>query len=121
MEGKLWAIVLGISLLVLAITGVVVHSDLRLAAADLLGAIVVIAVLVVADRGRTAAIAMPILATTVFIIMAVLAVTSHASHLLVALTLAFGFAFAFMSWTTMSPARSSDRRGARRPPLATRP
>ena len=121
MEGKLWAIVLGVSLLILAIVGVVVHSDLRLAGADLLGAIVVMAVVVLADRGRTAAIAMPILATIAFIVMALLAVTSRASHLLVALTLAFGFAFAFMSWTAMSSSRSGDRRGVRRPPVATRP
>jgi hypothetical protein len=113
MDWKTRAIVLGVSMLVLAVIGLIVHTNLRLVGADVLGAGAVIGVILLANRGGAAAVALPILATVAFLGMALLAVTSHSSPITTALTLAFAFAFAFVSW----PALSSRRR----PEVAGRP
>lgn len=113
MEWKTWAVFLGISMLVLALIGLIVHGDPRLIGADVLGGAAAMAVVLMANRGRTSAIAVPILAAVALLVMALSAVTSHHSPVLTALTLAFAFAFAFVSWTAMSTGRrgpTDDRR-----------
>jgi hypothetical protein len=100
------------SMFALSIGGLIVHSDMRLVAADALGGVAVIAVVLLGNR-RRAVVAVPILATVVLIVMAFLAVTSHRSPVLAALTLAFAFAFMFVSWTSAS--------SHRRPGVAGRP
>jgi hypothetical protein len=102
MEWKVWALVLGLCMLVLAVVGLVVHSDVRLVGADILGAVMAVVVVLLLNQGRAAAVAIPILSAITLFVMAVLAVTSHHSPVLIALTLAFAFAFAFLSWTKMS-------------------
>ena len=116
MGWKAWTIVLGVSMLVLALIGLIVHSDMRLIGADVLGAAAAIGVVLLANRGRTAAVGMPILAGIALVVMALLAVTSHSSPILTALTLAFAFAFAFVSWTAMS--RRRNQTSGRPPQLA---
>ena len=105
MRWKTWAIGLGISMFVLAVIGLVVHSDKRLVIADVLGGVAAIAIVLAASAGRATAVATPIVATVVFFAMALLAVTSHHAPIFTALTLAFAFAFAFVSWTAMSSRR----------------
>lgn len=114
MEWKAYALVIGIGMFVLALIGFIVHSDMRLVGADLLGAVAAIAVLLLANRGRVARVAMTILAAVVLLVMALTAVTTHNSPVTTALTLAFAFAFAFVSWTAMSGPRRADT--ASRPP-----
>ena len=102
-EWKTYALGIGISLFVLALIGLVVHTDMRLVGADLLGAVAAMAVVLLANRGRVARIGMTILATVVLLVMALMAVTApHHSPIFTALTLAFAFAFAFVSWTAVS-------------------
>jgi hypothetical protein len=113
MEWKAWAIVLGVSMLVLALIGVIVHSDMRLVGADLLGAVAVVAIILVANKGRAAKLAVSFLAAIALLVMALLAATSHSSPILTALTLAFAFAFAFVSWTAMSGRRFGAAGGPR--------
>ena len=105
MDWRVWAVVLGVSMAVLALLGVIVHSDMRLIGADLLGALAAIAIVLLANKGRAAKVAMSVLATIALLVMALLAVTSHSSPIITALTLAFAFAFAFVSWTAISSGR----------------
>jgi hypothetical protein len=114
MEWKVWGLVLGLGMLVLAIIGLVVHSDLRVVGADLVGAFVAIIAILLLSRGRAASVGIPIVSAIALFVMAVLAVTSHNSPILVALTLAFGFAFAFLSWTRLTSTRDVGVTG--RPP-----
>jgi hypothetical protein len=114
MEWKPFAFVLGICLFGLAIIGLIVHSDMRLVGADLLGAVAAIAIVLLANRGRVAQVGMLILTAVVLLVMALMAVTSHRSPVLTALTLAFAFAFAFVSWTALSGGPSAG--ATRRPP-----
>jgi len=112
MEWKGLALVLGISMLILAAVGIGVHADMRLVGADILGAAAAIAILFWAGRGRGAGVGVPILAAIALLVMALLTVTSHRSPVLMALTLAFAFALAFVSWTALSGGTDA----ARRPP-----
>jgi hypothetical protein len=114
MDWKVWGLVLGLSLLVLAVIGLIVHADMRLVGADLLGALVAMSVVLLLNRGRTAAVAATVLSAITLFVMALLAVTSRNSPVLVALTLAFAFAFAFLSWTRLSSPRDAGVAG--RPP-----
>jgi len=113
-EWKSGALVLGISMFVLAIIGLIVHTDARLVIADVIGGAAAMTVVIMAGHGRTAAVVTPILGAAALIVMAILAVTSHHSPILTALTLAFAFAFAFVSWTSLS----GRPQAARRPPRA---
>jgi hypothetical protein len=105
MEWKAWAIVVAVGLGVLALIGVIVHSDMRLIGADVLGAFTAMAIVLLANRGRTAKVAVSVLAALALLVMALMAVTTHNSPVLTALTLALAFAFAFVSWTAVSGRR----------------
>jgi hypothetical protein len=107
MAWKAWGIVLAIGMLVLALCGLVVHSDPKLVVADLLGAAAVATVVALAGRG-SAVTALPIVAGLALVVIALLVFASHGSPILMALTLAFAFAFVFVSLAT----------GSRRPPGA---
>jgi hypothetical protein len=107
MEWKAWAILIGVGMLVLALIGAIVHSDMRLVGADLLGAFAAMAMVLFIARGRAAKIALSILSSIALLVVALLAVTSHSSPVITALTLAFAFAFAFVSWTALTGGRGA--------------
>jgi hypothetical protein len=114
MDWKGWSLVLGLGMLVLAVIGLIVHSDLRLVGADIIGALAAIALILVLRGGQMASVGIPILGSVTLIVMAILAMTSHGSPVLISLTLAFAFAFAFLSWTRISAAHRAGSAG--RPP-----
>ena len=118
MEWKVRAIVLGVGMLVLALIGIIVHSDMRLVGADLVGAVAAMILVLLARRGRFAAVAMRIIGAVAFITMALLAVMTHSSPVFTALTLAFGFAFAFTAFTAMSTKRGPQQVVGRPPRTA---
>lgn len=105
MEWKAWAFVIAVGMGILALISVIVHSDMRLIGADLLGAVSAMAIVLLAHRGRAARVAVSVLAAVALLVMALLAVTSHSSPVITALTLALAFAFAFVSWTALSRRR----------------
>jgi hypothetical protein len=107
MKWKAWMTVLGVCMFVLAIVGLAVHSDRRLVVADVLGGFAAMAVALLANRGRTAQVLMPVLSAAVLLVIAVLAVASQRSPITTAMTLAFAFAFTFSAWSGLS----SERRG----------
>jgi hypothetical protein len=109
MQWKVWMFFVGAGMLVLAIIGLVFHASMRLVGADVVGALAAASVVVLAPARHTAIVRA--LAAVAFLIMAILAMTSHAPHWLVALTLAGAFAFGFMSWTAIS-----SKRGMAEPP-----
>ena len=102
MQWKAWAFIIGAGMFVLALIGAVVHSDIRLIGADLIGVVAAIVIVLLANKGRGAQAAGSALATIALLVIAIMAMTSHASPVLIAFTLAFAFAFAFLSWSKLS-------------------
>jgi hypothetical protein len=101
-------------MLALAIVGLIMHSDMRLISADVVGGFAAISVVVMGSRRGKGVFAIRALAIIALLVIAILSLTSHAAPWLTALTLAGAFVLAFMSWTSISPRGPADTAG--RPP-----
>jgi hypothetical protein len=115
MGWKTWAVVIGLGMLALAIVGFLLHSDMRLVDADIIGGVTALAVVLLAGRGGAALVATRVLALVALLVIAILSVTAHAAPWLTALTLAGAFALAFMTVTSISATKPIDMAGRPRP------
>jgi hypothetical protein len=108
MSAKRWAVVIVVGMLALAVVGLLLHTDVMLVSADILGAVAALSVVLLGGRRGPALFATRALAMIALLIIAVLSLTAHASPWLTALTLAGAFTLAFMTWTSLFPSEPRD-------------
>jgi hypothetical protein len=115
MGWKTWTVTIGLGMLALAVVGLLLHADLRLVDADIIGAFVALAVILMGGRRGAGFLAARVLALVALLVIAILSVTAHAAPWLTALTLTGAFALAFMTLVSMSRTRASDTAGRPQP------